>query len=166
LYERFFLFSDDRALGGHLFVKFNEWLPFFRHVVFVEDGFDRALGHARFAIDALIGVDVENLLPFVEALHGANDHAIGVLASKARFANDVRHESRSSKRKPKLQNKASGDWSIGHPFPVLAATWLNRAKFLFSKHLEAPSHHASRIVILTGGSVKRCVSKQCSVATT
>jgi hypothetical protein len=142
LYERFLFLSDDWALRGHLFVELDERLPFFRHVVFVEDGFDGTLGHARFAIDALIGVDVENFLAFVEAFNGANDHAIGVLASKARFANDVRHESRSSKRKPKLQNKAGGTSQTAGAtgqFRVLAAAWLNRAKFLFSKHLEAPA---------------------------
>ncbi len=70
----------------------REWLPLFRHVVFVEDRFDRALGHAGFAVDAFVRMDVENLLAFVEALHRANHHTIGVLAAKARFANDVRHE--------------------------------------------------------------------------
>jgi hypothetical protein len=36
-------------------------------------------------------MDIENLFPFVEALDGAHDHAIGVLAAKARLANDVGH---------------------------------------------------------------------------
>jgi hypothetical protein len=63
----------------------------------VEDRFDRALGHASFAIDALIDVDVKNFFAFVETFHRAHHYAIGVFAAKARFTNDVRHESQSSK---------------------------------------------------------------------
>jgi hypothetical protein len=61
----------------------------------MEDGFNRALGHACFAVDALIRMDVQNLLALVKAFHRAYDHAIGVFAGKARFANNVRHESKS-----------------------------------------------------------------------
>ena len=96
VYERLFLFRDDGALRRHLGIELREGLPLFGHVVFVENGFNGTLGHARFAIDAFIRVDVENLLAFVEAFHRAHHHAIGVFAAKARFANDVRHESESS----------------------------------------------------------------------
>jgi hypothetical protein len=58
----------------------------------MENRFDRAFGHARLAINALIRMDVKNLVAFIEAFHRANHYAIGVLAAKARFANDVRHE--------------------------------------------------------------------------
>ena len=90
--EWFFLLRDHRTLRRHLGVECCERLPLFRHVVFVEDRFDGAFGHACFAVDAFVRMDVKNLLAFVEALHRANHHAIGVLAAKARFANDVRHE--------------------------------------------------------------------------
>ena len=60
-------------------------LPFFGDVVFVEDRFDRAFRHARFAVDAFVRMDVQNLLPFVEAFDRANHDAIGVLAAEARL---------------------------------------------------------------------------------
>jgi hypothetical protein len=59
----------------------------------VEDGFDRAFRNTRFAVDAFFRVNVEHLLPFVEALYRANDYTISVLAGETRFANDVRHDS-------------------------------------------------------------------------
>ena len=57
----------------------------------MENGFHRAFGDAGFAVDALIRVDIEHLLAFVEAFHRANDHAIRVFAGKARLAYDVGH---------------------------------------------------------------------------
>jgi hypothetical protein len=93
--QRRFLLRDYRTLRGHLGVELNEILPFFRYVVLVKDGLDWAFRHARLTIDALVGVDVEDFFPFVEALDRANHNAIGVFAAKARFANDVRHLSES-----------------------------------------------------------------------
>ena len=61
----------------------------FRKVVFVEDRFDRTLGDAGFAVDALIRMDVEHLLAFVEAFHGADDDAIGVFAPVAGLSDNV-----------------------------------------------------------------------------
>jgi hypothetical protein len=40
-------------------------------------------------------MDVEHLLPFVEALDRANHDAVGVFASEARFGNDVSHRDTS-----------------------------------------------------------------------
>jgi len=57
----------------------------------MEDRFDRALRDARFAIDAFFGVNVEDLIPFIETLDRADDDAVGVFATEARFGNDVGH---------------------------------------------------------------------------
>jgi hypothetical protein len=57
----------------------------------VKDGLDGALGNAGFAIDALIGMDVEHLLAFVEAFDRANHHAICVFAAEARLNDNVSH---------------------------------------------------------------------------
>ena len=86
-----FLFGDAGGLGGEFGVELGEGLPLFGEIVFVEDGFDGALRNAGFAVDAFFGVDVEHLLPFVEALNRANGDAIGVLATKAGLGNDVGH---------------------------------------------------------------------------
>jgi pyruvate/oxaloacetate carboxyltransferase len=57
----------------------------------MEDRLHRALGNARFAVDALIRVDIKDLLALVKAFHRANHHAIGVFAGEARFTYYVRH---------------------------------------------------------------------------
>jgi hypothetical protein len=57
----------------------------------VEDGLDRALGNASLTVDALIRMDIEHLLAFVEALYGADDNTVGVLAGEARLRNYVSH---------------------------------------------------------------------------
>src|SRR5688572_29430420 len=87
--QRLFLFRDALALRRHLGVQCGESFPLLGDVVFLEDRLDRALGNARFAVDALVRVNVQHLLTLVEALHGANDDAIGVLAAEAWFANYV-----------------------------------------------------------------------------
>src|SRR5262249_28193958 len=80
-----------RALGRLLGVERRELLPLVGQVVFVEDGFDGALGDAGLAVDAFLRVDVEHLRPFVEAVDRAYDHAIGVFAVEAGLGDDVSH---------------------------------------------------------------------------
>ena len=67
----------------------------------MENGFYGAFCDAGFAVNALIGVNVEHFVPFVETLNGANDDAIGISASYARLGNDVGHgcENLSSEQK-------------------------------------------------------------------
>jgi hypothetical protein len=91
LHQGLFLLGNDFALRRHLGIELGKRLPFFRHVVFVEDRFNRTLRNACFAVNALVGMNVKNLLTFVEAFHRADDDAICVLATKARFANNVSH---------------------------------------------------------------------------
>ena len=67
-------------------------MPFGRDVVFVEDRTFRALGHTRFAVDAVIGVDEQHPVPLVKTVARADDNAGGVLAAKAGFRDDEGHE--------------------------------------------------------------------------
>ena len=48
-------------------------------------------GYAHPAVDALVGVDDEHVLAFVEAVDGAHRDAIGGLALDAPFIDDVGH---------------------------------------------------------------------------
>src|SRR5262249_35429663 len=63
--------------------------PLGRHIGFGEDRLDRALGHARLAVDAIIRIDPKHHVVLVEALHRANRDAIGILAVVTWFANCV-----------------------------------------------------------------------------
>ena len=56
-----------------------------------EDGFNRALGDAGAAIDALIGVDDEVGVEFTEGFDGANGDAFLILVVHAGRGHDVRH---------------------------------------------------------------------------
>lgn len=93
LAERVLLFSDHGKRWTQIGIQLGELSPFFRQVIFVEDRLDRTFGNTRFAVDALVRVDVEHLLAFVEAFHGANNDAIGVLARETRRCNYVSHGS-------------------------------------------------------------------------
>src|SRR4051812_47587613 len=55
------------------------------------DRVHRAFGDAHGAVDALVGVDHEEIGPFAEAVHGADVHAVGVLAADTGFGDDVGH---------------------------------------------------------------------------
>jgi hypothetical protein len=93
--EGLFLLGNRGALRCLFGVQLDEALLIFRNVVLVEDGFNRAFRHASFAVDAFIGMNVQNLLVFVEAFDGANNNAVSVLAPKARGADNVGHGSNS-----------------------------------------------------------------------
>ena len=84
-----------RVLKGGAFVgvDLNVTIPLRRQVGLREDGFDRALGHAGLAVDAVIRVDVEHLLVHVEAFHRTDDATIGVLTVVTWGGDDVSHES-------------------------------------------------------------------------
>ena len=55
------------------------------------NGLDRAFCYARFAVDALIRMDVKHLFSLVKALDRAYHHTVGVPASHARLGYNVRH---------------------------------------------------------------------------
>src|SRR5690606_25601503 len=76
------------------------------HLILGEDGVHRALGLAERAVDALVRVDDQHVRPFVEAVHRADLHAIGVLAADAIVAYDEGHVSA-----PVLGPAPAGVWS-------------------------------------------------------
>lgn len=92
LNERIFLFGDDRALRSHLGVELDEAFPVFGHIVLMEDRFDGTLGHARFAVDAFVRVDIDDLVAFVETFDRTDHDAIRVLTSETGFTDDVCHD--------------------------------------------------------------------------
>jgi hypothetical protein len=55
------------------------------HVFLGQDGVDRALGDAHRAVDALVGVDGQEVRALAEAIDRADIDAVGVLAADARF---------------------------------------------------------------------------------
>lgn len=57
----------------------------------MEDGFDRALGHTRLAIDALFRMDIEHRGPFIETLNRADDNAVGITATITWLGDNVSH---------------------------------------------------------------------------
>jgi len=89
--HRFLLLRDHRALGRQLGVERLVVGPFAREVVFVEDGLDGAFRDAGFAVNALVGMNVQHRLPLVETFYGAHHNAVGVFAIEARLSNDVGH---------------------------------------------------------------------------
>jgi hypothetical protein len=89
--KRFFLLSDHLALRGHFGIQLNVTFPFIRNIILVENCLDRTLWDTGLAIDAFFGMNVEDFLIFVEALHGTNYHTVGVLAVLAWFANNMGH---------------------------------------------------------------------------
>ena len=89
--HRIIALGDDRAVESHFGIERRVVGPLGGQVVFEEDGGRRTLGHARFTIDALIGVNEEHRLSLVEAFDGAHRHAVGVLAVEAGFSDDVRY---------------------------------------------------------------------------
>jgi hypothetical protein len=70
--------NEARLIGGHVFLR--------------EDGADRAGGNARAAIDALVRVDVELIVTFVNAFDGADFDTSAVLRTDAGLRNNVSHD--------------------------------------------------------------------------
>jgi len=72
-------------------IQLNLMQPRRRHIVFVENGLDRALGNTGFAVDAFIGMDVNHIGVSIQAIAGANLQARLIFAAFARFSHDHRH---------------------------------------------------------------------------
>jgi hypothetical protein len=86
------LLGDNLRLWSHFSVHFDVVLPFVRHIVFMENGFDGALWNTGFAVNTFFWMDVDHLLAFVEALYRTDDNTIGIAAANARLSNYVSHE--------------------------------------------------------------------------
>src|SRR5262245_20581103 len=103
--------DQGRPLRFHVIVRIprNKVDPLLRRLVEREDGLDRTRRHTGAAIDALVGMNIEHLgrgerrlvLPWVDAVHGTDVHARGILRADARFADDVSHEPPTSLMIPK-----------------------------------------------------------------
>ena len=65
--------------------------PLHRNVVFIEDRIHRALGNARFAINALVWINIDHFGVLIEAINWADFQAGFVFAAFARFSHDQRH---------------------------------------------------------------------------
>src|SRR5262245_31721650 len=86
---------DVRMVPEELLVEVREVLPLVRHLVLGEDRLDRAYGLASAAVDALIGVNEELGVAFIDAVDRADLNAGLVLDGDAGFGDDVRHSGTS-----------------------------------------------------------------------
>lgn len=82
--------------GEDLLVDRDVLLLVLRDILLREDRVDRALWLAGAAVNALVGVDVEHLVVFVDAVYGADIHAGSVLGFDAGFGDDVGHSALSA----------------------------------------------------------------------
>jgi hypothetical protein len=57
------------------------------------NGIDGAFRNAYSTVNALIGVDGEEVGAFAKAVYGADIHTVGVLAADTGFRNNVGHDS-------------------------------------------------------------------------
>src|SRR6266568_1002447 len=76
---------------GELGVQCGEFLLLLGHVFLGRDRVHGTLGDADRAIDALVRVYHKHVRPLVEAIDGADIHAVGVFALDAAFHDDVGH---------------------------------------------------------------------------
>ena len=81
---------------GQIDVELDESQLIGGHIFFGKDGVGGAFGDADGAVNALVGIDHQEVWTFAEAVHGANIHAIGVFALDAVFGDDVSHGDSSS----------------------------------------------------------------------
>src|SRR5882762_9389010 len=88
---RFFLLRNHRPLLGELGIQLLEMLLTRGQLLLGEDRLDRAFRLAQGAVDALLGIDGEEVRPLVEAVDRANLDAIHVLALDAAFGDDKSH---------------------------------------------------------------------------
>jgi hypothetical protein len=90
--QRGFALGDARpADAGEFYIQSHHVLLVGRYVFFGVNGVDRALWDAHSAINALIGVDGEEIRAFAETVYRANIHAVGVFATDTGFGNNVGH---------------------------------------------------------------------------
>src|SRR3954468_15000073 len=75
----------------HVPVDLDVLLEMTRHIFLGEDRRHRTLGLARAAVDALVGMNEQLLLTFVDAIDGTDVDARAVLRIDAGFGDDVGH---------------------------------------------------------------------------
>src|SRR5262245_12283722 len=83
---------DSRIVLEELLIQLDEVLPLIGRLVLSEDRLDRAHRLASAAVDALVRMDVEHRVAFVDAVHRTHLDAGLVLNVDARLGDDVRHQ--------------------------------------------------------------------------
>jgi hypothetical protein len=76
---------------GQFGIELGHVLLVSRHVLFGVNGVDWALRDANRAVDALIGVDGQEIGAFAKAVDGTNVHTVGVFAADTGFGDNVGH---------------------------------------------------------------------------
>jgi hypothetical protein len=87
-----FLFGNIGTLRSEFRIQLSKRLPLLGQVVLMEDCLNRTLWYAGFAVDALIGMNVQHLLSLIEAFYGAHNDTVGVLACEAGLSNHMGHD--------------------------------------------------------------------------
>src|SRR5437016_2527315 len=89
--QGFLLLVDVGPLRRQVGVERRVLLPFVGKVVLREDGLGGTDRLAGATVDALVGMDDEEVDAFVEAVDGTDSDAVGVLATDAWLGDDERH---------------------------------------------------------------------------
>src|SRR5690606_29737397 len=89
--QRLFLLGDVRPDVRQIGVELDELLLIVRDFILREDRLGRALRLTQGAIDALVGVNLEKVGAFVDAVYRADFHAIGVFALDAVVGDNEGH---------------------------------------------------------------------------
>src|SRR5438874_3915234 len=85
-------YSLNRNIRPDLCVSRVQFQPFLESCLGIRtDGVGRAFRFADAAIDTLVGMDHEHILALIETVHGADLHAVHVLAANASFRDYVGH---------------------------------------------------------------------------
>jgi hypothetical protein len=83
--------ADYRIFGSLVDIDLRPMSIVFGHIVVSEDCFHRTFGHARIAIDAGVGVDVEAVRQFVKCFDRAHGGTVGIFAVNAQLNNYIGH---------------------------------------------------------------------------
>src|SRR5262249_12020189 len=94
--QRFFLLGDVGPLAGVVGVQLFDLGPFLGEIALRVDRLGRADRLAGATVDALVGMNHEEVAALVETVDRAHLDAVGVLTFDARFRDDVRHGSELS----------------------------------------------------------------------
>src|SRR5690606_2329021 len=89
--SRILAFDNDRPGLGQLGIEADKVLHACRHVILGKNGLRRTLCHAQGTVDALLGVDHEEVRAFMEAIHRAHINAIRVFALDAVVGYNISH---------------------------------------------------------------------------
>ena len=139
--------SLECDIGPDVGIFLVDFHPFLKVALGIgQDRLDRAFGLANTAVDAFFGIDHQKVLPFVEAVHGANLYAIHVFAFNARIDNDISHEFLLSLKAlyPKRLQLGQRTFARGAAFLVAdvnqTADLAHQGRFMIVKHAVRVDH--------------------------